>query len=91
MSGNGLEDGSAHEIAVTLADVNSLQHVDLSNNDLSSRGLHVLVQSRLVTCQLSSSLSFCFFCALKIRLKTFKLLGKQFKIAAMTTSLCRSF
>ena len=48
MSGNGLKDGSAHEIAVTLADKNSIQHIDLSSNDLTSTGMHVLIQSRLV-------------------------------------------
>ena len=48
MSGNSLEDGSAHEIAVTLADKNSIQHIDLSSNNLSNTGMHVLIQSRSV-------------------------------------------
>ena len=46
MSSNGLEDGSAHEIAVTLADKNSIQHIDLSCNNLTHTGMHVLIQSR---------------------------------------------
>ena len=49
MSSNGLEDGSAHEIAVTLADKNSIQHIDLSCNNMTQTGMHVLIQSRFVS------------------------------------------
>ena len=57
VSGNSLGDGTAHELAVTLADsTSSLVHVDLSHNKLSWSGVHVLVQSRLdgATCDSSS-------------------------------------